>query len=687
MGGLHLQMFDMERIEVLRGPQGTLFGRNSTGGVIHYLTRRPSQDCDAYNDVAVGDFSQVKAEAAIGGPFSDTVMGRLSLATNQHDGWTENSTPGVQDYNGADAVAVRGQLLFAPSESGSILLNVNYSENDAEVGAWQHEATMPSADGNSSLPIPPNVDFWGSDPFQIGCTGGPGLDCFSYRDTDGDPWTGEYDRNGSVKVEHTGAALNIDWAFGDLQFTSITAFTNVDRLQEEDTDMNPFVAGAGLPSLLQPTFQAETDTITQEFRLASADDQSFRWLGGFFYFDNEVDAAYDLDTTTISFVLLDADYTQETESFALFGQVEYDFSDSWTLIAGLRYTDEEKTMDFVNIDRSSYTLANSGLPYGGASVIGFCSTQPVAGLPVPPNCFNPGPTPISAARPTVDHTILFNEATVGSLAVQDNDLWDGKLELNWKVNDDVLLYGSYSRGTKSAGFNSGFLDPTFICGVNPIPTIPFEDETLNAYEVGVKSTVFGGTTRLNASAFFYDYKDFQTFQFVFLNQIIFNTDAEVFGGEIEIASSPNEHWDLQLGIGVLDATAENIPTLTMDAVRDRDMVAAPELSVNALVRYNWQALGGTWALQAWGNLADSVWYDIQNHPVSEEDGYTVVNFRGSYTGGDGSWEIYAYVNNAFEEEYKTYTFDFTGLFGFNQQAAGMPRWWGAGFRYAWGGGI
>ena len=689
MGGLHLQMFDMERIEVLRGPQGTLFGRNSTGGVIHYLTKRPSQDFDAYIDASFGEFEHVKVEAAIGGPFiisnPYTIMGRLSLAINQHDGWTDNRTAGIQDYNGADSVAGRAQLLFAPSDSGSVLLNVQYSENDAEVGAWQHESTMPSADGNTSLPLPENVDFWGAAGPGFG---GLGADLFGYQDRDGDPWSGDYDRNGSVKVKHTGGALNIDWKFGNLLFTSITAFSNVDRLQEEDTEMNPALAGTGLPGLIAPTFQAETDTITQELRLASDSDQRFRWLGGFFYFDNDVIAHYDLDTTPIDFVLLDADYTQETNSWALFGQFEYDFSDSWTLIAGLRYTNEEKTMHFVNIDRSSIPL------YGGASAIGFCSTLPPGALPNPAiGCFNPAPTPLSSSRPTVDHGVLFTESSVGSLAVLDTDMWTGKLELDWKVNDDLLLYGSYSRGQKSPGFNSGFIDVTLVFANNPVATIPFDEETLNAFEVGVKSTIVGGTTRLNASIFYYDYEDFQTFRFEFLNQIIFNTDAEVYGGEIEITNSPNEHWDLQLGLGYLDATAKDIPTLTAGTppfspseLRDRDMVGAPELSLNALVRYNWQALGGTWAVQAWGNYAEQIWYDIQNHPISEEDGYSVVNFRGSYTSGDGSWQIYSYVNNAFEEEYKTYTFDFTGTFGFNQQAAGLPRWWGAGFRYNWGGG-
>ena len=110
-----------------------------------------------------------------------------------------------------------------------------------------------------------------------------------------------------------------------------------------------------------------------------------------------------------------------------------------------------------------------------------------------------------------------------------------------------------------------------------------------------------------------------------------------------------------------------------DAVRDRDMVGAPELSVSALARYEWPAFDGTLAVQGWGSFQDEIWYDIQNHPISKEDGYTIVNFRTSYTSGDDAWEVYAFVNNAFEEEYKSYTFDFTGLFGFNQQAAGSPR--------------
>ncbi len=663
MGGLALQLFDIERIEVLRGPQGALFGRNSTGGVIHYVTKRPSQEFDAYADVMYGDYDQLKAEAAIGGGLTDSVMGRLSVAYNENDGWTKNRVPNVQDYNSSDSIAGRAQLLFQPSEDLDILLSGNYSRNTGAVGAWQHESTKPSADGNTSLPLPADEDFWGS------C---PGCDAFGYADTDGDPWSGDYDRPGSVRVKNQGLQANIEWKLGELTLTSITAYTNVKRLQQEDADMNPFLMPpynpdppppASVRSFIAPTFEAETDTYTQEFRIAG-ERERMRWLAGVYYFDNEVDGHYQLNTDAIGFVQMDASYTQDTESWDLFGQVEYDLADDWTVIAGLRWTDEEKELDFVNIDNSGITA--------------FCSTEPD---PMAEGCFNPAPTPISAWRPTADHMILFNTGSVGSLAKQSDDYITGRLQLNWQAMDELMLYGSYSRGKKSAGFNNGFLDTTQVFGNNPIDTVPFDSETLDAYELGLKSTVLGGTTRLNASVFYYDYRDFQTFQWLILNQVIFNADAEVYGAELEIESKPMDGLTLQLGMGVMDATAKDIPNIAGDAVRDRDMVGAPDFNVSALARYEWPALGGTLAVQTSGSYQQEIWYDIQNHPISKEDGYTIVNFRTSYTSGDEAWEVYAFLNNAFEEEYKSYTFDFTGLFGFNQQAAGAPRWWGLGARF------
>jgi iron complex outermembrane receptor protein len=509
-----------------------------------------------------------------------------------------------------------------------------------------------------SLPLPADEDFWGS------C---PGCDAFGYADTDGDPWAGDYDRNGKVASRNRSLQANVNARLGGLDFTSITALGKVSRLQQEDADMNPFLGSGQDLSFIAPTFAADTETLTQEFRVAGSADR-LRWLTGLYWFDNEVQGHYDLNTDAIDFVRMNADYTQQTDSVDLFGQVEYDLSAAFTVIGGLRWTTEDKELDFRNIDTSGITAV--------------CSTDPD---PPSQGCFNPAPTPLGPSRPAPDYMVLFNTDTVGDLAKQDESYLTGRLQLNYKASDDVLLYGSYSRGKKSAGFNNGFLDTTQVFGNNPVDSIPFGSETLDAYEVGFKSTVLGDTTRINGSLFYYDYQDFQTFQWLILNQVIFNADAEVYGAELEIESRPMDGLTLQLGGGVMNATAEDIPTITGDAVRDRNMVGAPEASVNALARYEWAALGGTMAVQGWGTYQGETWFDIQNHPISKEDGYTVVNFRGSWTTADGGLELYAFVNNAFEEEYKVYTFDFSALFGFNQQAYGPPRWWGVGARVNFGG--
>ncbi|HZD52764.1 MAG TPA: TonB-dependent receptor plug domain-containing protein, partial [Woeseiaceae bacterium] len=188
MGGLSFQLFDMERVEVLRGPQGTLFGRNTTGGLVHYVSRRPTDEPDGYLNATFGEFSEVKLEAAVGGPITDTLAGRLSLASNKNDGWTENRAG--PDFNETDAKAARGQLLFTPTDDASLLLNTWWSDNDASVGAWQHQSTKFDADGES-VPLGPNEQDMSVDCNADGMLDAadarpePGTDCFGYKDTDG----------------------------------------------------------------------------------------------------------------------------------------------------------------------------------------------------------------------------------------------------------------------------------------------------------------------------------------------------------------------------------------------------------------------------------------------------------------------------------------------------------------------
>jgi iron complex outermembrane receptor protein len=640
MGGLSFQLFDTERVEVLRGPQGTLFGRNTTGGLIHFVSRKPTDTLDGYLELTGAQYGQIKTEGAIGGPISDKVMGRFSFATNKHDGYVENRFAGAPDYNSTDSKAVRGQLLVKPSDTFDVLFAAYWSKNDAVVGAWQHQSTkLGGATGDVSLPLGPNETDASVDCNADGVLDANdarvGTDCFGYVDTDGDPWAGEFDRNGRVYVKNTGGQITLNWDFGAAKLTSISAVQNVDRLQTEDTEASPF-------PLIEPTFAAETDTFTQELRLAGTGAGPFRWLAGLYYFDNEVKGKYRLNLTNLGFVDFDARYTQDSKSWAGFGQVEYDLAPTLTLIAGARWSNEKKELDYLNRDTSGFVTGVVGLPS--------------------------------------DVVFDFSPASVGSLAKHDDNAVNFRLGLDWKPMDDVLVYGSIARGTKSAGFNVGFLDSTFLFASNTVDTIPFGEEKLTSYEVGFKSTFNDGRTRLNGAVFYYDYEDFQTFRFELLNQIIFNTSAKVKGGELELQTALGEGWTVALAASVLDAKADDIPSPS-GVLRQRDMVAAPRFAGSALVRYAFPAFGGTIALQGTANIQDHIYYDIQNVPVSLENGYVVGNVRASYVPDSGRWELAAFVNNVGNEEYLSYTFDFTKSFGFNQQAYGQPRWAGASFRY------
>ena len=639
MGGLHLQLFDMERVEVLRGPQGTLYGRNTTGGLIHFISRKPSEEVDGYGEISGGSYDQIKFEGALGGPLSDQLLGRIAISTNNHSGYTKNRFPGIDDYNETNAVAARGQLLWKPTNDVEVLAKLHYARNDGQVGAWQHQTSVATDGGDNRRNVGPAEDLFGA---------GPGNDAFGYRDTDGDPHAGDYNRNGKAKVKADGVSARISWNINEnLTLVNVGAFDHTDRLQAEDTE-------AGPAPLIEPTFGADTDQWTEELRLHGNYDD-WRWVAGFYYFNQEVTGNYTLDLTNLGFIFFDADINQNTESWSIFGQAEYDLAPQWTVIGGIRFTDENKTMNYENID-------TTGL-FGFLTDIGAAP-------------------PVTPSRPTPDHAFLFNRQSLGDLAVQDHTNVTGKIELDWRPNDDLLVYASFSRGVKSAGFNTGFLDETFIFASNTVQTIPFGEETLHAYELGFKSTMMGGKVRLNGAGFYYDYMDFQTFRFELLNAIIFNTDAEVYGGELELQASPWEGWDFMFGLSLLNATAKDIPAAASGIARDRTMVAAPDVTVTGLARYEWPVFGGSAAVLAKFHYQDKTYYDIQNYDNARENGYVIGDVRAQWSSSDEHWQLAAFVNNVWDEEYITYTFDFA-IFGFNQEAYGKPRWYGGSVRYNW----
>lgn len=646
MPGLTFQLFDLERVEVLRGPQGTLYGRNATGGLIHFISAKPTVDLEGYADVTLAQYNQVKTEGAISGPVTDGIQARLSLATNNHDGYVDNRIGA--DSNEANSYAARFQINFDISNNLSALVNVHAGESDTNAPQYQHQATG---------------DVTGTDPT---------VDFYGYRDNDGDNFSGAYNREGVLNIETSGASVTAKWLGESMELVSITAIEQVEKLHQEDTDMGP-VTG------IVPQFASDIDQFSQELRLSGTADK-LQWLVGYYYFDNEVVGALDLTAnfpgpvvdvltgspagafgpSSVRFFSYDVDYTQDTQSSSVFSQLEYQLLDAFTLNIGLRYTEEERSMNYQNRADSS-----------PADVVNSCLI-----MPGDPCGFGLGP-----AFPGTNTFLDFSDANplVGDLNTINTDNVSGKIGLDYKPNDDMLVFVNFANGFKSGGFNGGFLD--FTDGVQ-LSDVPFDEEILNSYELGVKTRfeLPGGVIRFNATAFYYDYNDYQALTFANVSQFISNSDAEVTGLDLELAWLFGDKLEVSLGASLLDTEVDSVvtrgtpPTVTSGT----KMVLAPDYSLNGIVRYR-----ATDALLVQVDFSHQGehFFDITNSDLSKENAYTVLNASVGYDLTD-QWRISTFVKNLTNEEYRVYTFDFSGPAGFNQQFFAPPRWAGASVNYS-----
>ena len=207
LAGANFQLFDLDRVEVLRGPQGTLFGRNTSAGLVQYITRKPGDEPEARAELTVGEFSQTRVDGAVGGPLGDVAAGRLSALYHKHDGYRPSRTPGVDDASETDAHAVRGQLKWTPTDSLDLLLSAHYSKADQVANTYEHTSTTFLADGYTEVYLPvdevnPICEF-------VGGLTGPGQDCFGYRDTDNDVYATDNDREPFLELEVVGCIADI----------------------------------------------------------------------------------------------------------------------------------------------------------------------------------------------------------------------------------------------------------------------------------------------------------------------------------------------------------------------------------------------------------------------------------------------------------------------------------------------
>ena len=714
-------VYDIKRVEILKGPQSTLFGRNATGGVVQYISNKPSFDeVEAYADAEYGvydspnDANRFRLQAAIGGPFSDNAAGRLAIMYTDDEPYLENlyrtnpagapgsperfgagtlmgdnsftpNAPGSDagaDLGGGETTALRGILSFKNSaDSLRFMITGNWEETDVPTGPYQSKPTSAVYNGSnpdplvqlstgelvnvintaptdSRLSICADGSDCGSDqdnngfPDDIAPPDGnldqgrvsnqfaltPGGDFFGYLDPDGKDWTfsGDFAFEDSGHTETTGLALRIEWDLSDsMTFTSITDFKDYEKLLFIDVDSAPVNQSANYAGV-------DADSLTQEFRLNGSTDNT-TWVAGFYYLNIDTDSDNGLKFPTNSVVPgpfdLGVDAQLETDSYSLYGQIDWNFSDNWTLIAGGRVVQEEKD---TRVEQNLYFGTDSRQIHEGT------------GLTIGP--IFPGGVPTAFIADTSD------------------TLWAGKLQLDWRPNDEWLVYAGLNRGVKAGSFNAPLAGGLPIAGSD----LPYDDETLHSLEAGFKWSI-SDRTRLNATAFYYDYSDYQAFLFTGVGGVVINADANTVGAELELQTTPIDNLDIFLSLGAFDAEVENVPfrtpvpgeapTCTPASpviCQDVKPVYAPELQAAGMIRYGWSAFGGTMHIQGDVSYSDSFYYNLRNFDGDEFDSYTLVNAILGWTSPEEHWGVSFALRNITDEHAGIQGFDLATLCGCNE---------------------
>jgi iron complex outermembrane receptor protein len=609
------QFFDLERVEVLRGPQGTLYGRNTTGGAINLISRKPSDNFEATGSVEYGSYNNLALEGAVGGPITPELAYRASGTYLSNDGYTLNRLTGNRG-NDTNRGAARFQLQWTPSDTFDALFQLRYGKSDGgSILAY-----------NRSL-LPATAQATGPDGFCAPAyyTSGDCTDLAGYANTSTNLYQGDYHLEGKDKVETYGASATLTWDLGAMSLISVTGYDHADRDDVEDTD-------AGPTDIITARYKAKQWAASEELRLQSNGDNQLDWVAGIYVARDELDtnSYYDVFRVANSgdpltdlpqgIGVFGWPFTQDTNSYAVFGQIDYDFTDKLTATFGLRYSADKKTFHY----NSTY-----------ASDVG-------------------GP---SSDLFSIDDSKTF-------------DSFSGKVGLQYQLTDDVNVYGSYNRGYKSGGFFGGQT-------TDPSSLRPYDDELVNAYEIGLKSRLMDGLLTANFATFFYDYQDLQVYTLVVdpnTNLTVQNftnaSNAEVKGLEAELMASPIDGLDLSLGASFLDATYQDFQSQG-DDYSGNTLPNAPEVSLNGSARYEWDFFGGSAEAQADVSYRSKVYYDTRNVERLSDGDRTFVNLRFGWRPSQGGMEFGVYGRNVFGETNITDIIPIEGL-GFDLFSMG-PR--------------
>lgn len=634
--GSLLDVLELERVEVLRGPQGTLYGKNTLGGAINMITRKPSGEFDADVKVTAGNEGIKQARAGMDFAVSDTVAARIGYLNKRRDAVVKN--PIGTDYGDEDVQAGLLALRWDASDS----FTLSYSFDITEVDQLSDATTLSFA----------NTPVY-TDPSDIStCISGCTLVGWDIIGVDINQnvtmeFSDTYYSDGTdhhQEMDVMGHSLIAEWALNDT-----TSLKSITSYREVDVD---YALSYGV-QIFYATRTVETESFSQEFQLQGLTlNDRLAYTLGLFYYTEEGEESNSQNIPGF-FAVAGYEAKVESDSYALFGEATYDLNDQWAVTFGLRYTIENKSADKI--------------AYAPLLPAGFIFMDTYNGT------YN-GLTTLPGGAP------VYYERDI------DNDSVSPRLSASYSPTDTMMFYATYARGYKSGGFNASSTSPT--------SWEPYDDVVVDSFELGMKATLWDGRAQLNITAFHSEADDMQvqvnglspvgTFE----TQLVNAGQADINGLEIEATLRPTDRLDVSLGLGFQDAEFKEYLQPdgmggSVDVSDDRVLEFTPDYTYNLGVRYMIAAtVNGTWSARVDVHGMDD--HDFQPTPSDEVDqsAYSLVNARlalDEVSIGLGTIAFSLWGKNLTDESYRTGGFTFTEDFGFNSY--GLPRTYGADIEY------
>lgn len=652
-----LQLFDLQRVEVLRGPQNTLYGRNTTGGAVNFVSVKPrvADGTWGYLTLTGGQFSQADVEGAVSFDLGQEWAARLALIKQTRDGMYNNSYLGEKVYD-KDSTAVRAQLVWSPRPDTELLMKLHGEKVNNTNKLWKTIGLQ------SPLLVGAVTTYNTPCQFTIGL----GSACVGINNTPSDPNdTRTFSasmRSPIEQVNARGASLNANWKIGDVRATAISGYEYNNFKKAEDVDAGPAPlrpTGPFSGSITNANYQggfdffqvSEASQYSQELRLASEADKSLRWITGLFWFKektigNTTAFSYFAGTAANGGRANSTNLNQENRVASGYGEIEFDVTKQLTVTAGIRATREELSGTNTTVQRSLTDAVTRAalLPTSGQRPI---TTAELLALPVG-----------TGRNVYVDTPFEKSFSQSG-----------GKLGVKYSVDAQTMVFGTVSQGFKSGSYSAApaqSINGSFFTPTNP--------ETLTAYEIGLKTTTADRKLKLNLTGYYYQYKDQQLLRTTSLPGLgivaaqVNAGKSNLQGVELEAQWAPGGGWNIDLGVGYLktkiveftqdEACVANVGGCPASGVRKLDfsgqeLTNSPRLTTNLTVRKEWKLDGGN-TLSIGGDYSYRAkrFFNIPNNTLESSEAYSLVNAQATYRfGAKQQYRLTAWGKNLNDKVY------------------------------------